>query len=138
MPSAWKYTFRALKNQNFLRLWISTVSMVAGYQMQGIAQGYLVYEMTGSAKILSIVAGSSALPVLGLALVGGAVADRLRPKILIQFGQAFSIIAAIFMVVSIMSQTITWKHLVFVALLQGITWSFQGPARQALLPHILD
>ena len=138
MPSAWKYTFRALANQNFLRLWISTVSMVAGYQMQGIAQGYLVYEMTGSAKILSIVAGSSALPVLGLALVGGAVADRLRPKILIQSGQAFSTIAAIFVAVSIMSQTITWKHLVFVALLQGIIWSFQGPARQALLPHILD
>ncbi len=106
--------------------------------MQGIAQGYLVYHMTGSAKILSIVAGSSALPVLGLALVGGAVADRLRPKILIQSGQAFSTIAAIFIAVSIMLQTITWKHLVFIALLQGIIWSFQGPARQALLPQILD
>jgi MFS family permease len=112
--------------------------MIAGYQMQGIAQGYLVYQMTGSAKILTIVAGSSALPVLGLALVGGAVADRLRPKILIQSGQTFSTIAAIFIAVSIMLQTITWKHLVFIALLQGIIWSFQGPARQALLPQILD
>ena len=138
MFGTWKYTFRALENRNFLRLWISTVSMIAGYQMQGIAQGYLVYYMTGSAKILSIVAGSSALPVLGLALVGGAVADRLRPKILIQSGQAFSTIAAIFIAVSIMLQTITWKHLVFIALLQGIIWSFQGPARQALLPQILD
>ena len=138
MAGPWKYTFRALENRNFLRLWISTVSMIAGYQMQGIAQGYLVYQMTGSAKILTIVAGSSALPVLGLALVGGAVADRLRPKILIQSGQTFSTIAAIFIAVSIMLQTITWKHLVFIALLQGIIWSFQGPARQALLPQILD
>ena len=43
--------------------------------MQGIAQGYLAYDLTNSAKILALVNAGWALPMLSLTLVGGVVAD---------------------------------------------------------------
>ena len=79
-PSGWRYTLRATQSRDFTLLWLSTMSMVAGYQMQAIAQGYLVYEMTRSAKILGLVSGMAAVPVLCLALVGGAFARQGTPE----------------------------------------------------------
>ena len=136
-PSGWRYTLRATQSRDFTLLWLSTMSMVAGYQMQGIAQGYLVYEMTRSAKILGLVSGMAAVPVLCLALVGGAFADRVPPKRLIQLGQACSMSLALFVTFSIITESVTWVHLAAAALMQGVAWSFMGPARQAMMPHVL-
>ena len=55
--------------------------------MQMLARGYLVYDITGSASRLGIVAAASAFPMLALALFGGAIADRVERKKLIQIGQ---------------------------------------------------
>ena len=136
-PSGWRYTLRATQSRDFMLLWLSTMFMVAGYQMQGIAQGYLVYEMTRSAKILGLVSGLSAVPVLCLALVGGAFADRVPPKRLVQVGQACSMSLALFVAFSIVTDSVTWVHLAAAALVQGVAWSFMGPARQAMMPHLL-
>ena len=136
-PSGWRYTLRATQSRDFTLLWLSTMSMVAGYQMQSIAQGYLVYEMTRSAKILGLVSGMAAVPVLCLALVGGAFADRVPPKRLVQVGQACSMSLALFVAFSIVTESVTWVHLAAAALMQGVAWSFMGPARQAMMPHVL-
>ena len=136
-PSGWRYTLRATQSRDFTLLWLSTMSMVAGYQMQGIAQGYLVYEMTRSARILGLVSGMAAVPVLLLALVGGAFADRVPPKRLVQLGQACSMSLALFVAFSIITESVTWVHLAAAALMQGVAWSFMGPARQAMMPHVL-
>ena len=136
-PSGWRYTLRATQSRDFTLLWLSTMSMVAGYQMQAIAQGYLVYEMTRSAKILGLVSGMAAVPVLCLALVGGAFADRVPPKRLVQLGQACSMSLALFVAFSIITESVTWVHLAAAALMQGVAWSFMGPARQAMMPHVL-
>ena len=55
--------------------------------MQMLARGYLVYDLTGSASLLGIVSAGSAVPMLVLALFGGAIADRFDRKRLIQIGQ---------------------------------------------------
>ena len=51
---------------------------MSGLQMQMLARSYLVYDITDSGKILGLVSAAGALPMLGLALFGGAVADRLH------------------------------------------------------------
>ena len=45
----WRYTFNCLGNRDYLRLWVGIVAMIAGNQMQVIAQSYLVSYLTGSA-----------------------------------------------------------------------------------------
>ena len=54
--------------------------LMGAVQMQMIAQGYLVYDLTSSPALLGLVNSGFALPMLFLALFGGAVADRLDRK----------------------------------------------------------
>ena len=112
--------------------------MIAGFQMQAIAQGYLVYTITGSAKILGLVSVGMALPLLVMAPIGGAVADRIDRKRLIQIGQIAFALLALFVALSIITNTLTWPHLLVVAVLQGAVFSFSAPARQALLPQVVE
>ena len=74
LPKAsWRYTFSSLSNPGFLYLWVSMITMMAGMQMQMLARGYLIYDITGSASLLGIINAAHALPMLGLALFGGAI-----------------------------------------------------------------
>ena len=83
----WRHTFSSLKSRDYLVLWLGMMAMMGGMQMQMLARGYLVYDLTGSASLLGIVSAGSAVPMLVLALFGGAIADRFDRKRLIQIGQ---------------------------------------------------
>ena len=135
--SGWRYTLRSFGNRDYLRLWIGNSLMMAGFQMQTVAQGYLVYDLTRSGTLLGLVSSGYGLPVLSLALVGGAVADRVERKRLIQAGQGTYVVLALFIAVSITTESITWVHLLAVSMLQGVVWAFSAPARLALLPQLV-
>ena len=136
--SGWRYTFSSLANRDFLFLWLGTQFMMSGISMQMIAQGYFVYDLTGSGKILGLVSGSMAMPVLVLALFGGAVADRVERKRLIMAGQILLTVVALLVAISITTDTVTWGHLVVASMIQGALWSFMGPARYALVPQLVE
>ena len=105
--------------------------------MQMIARSYLVYELTSSVKILALVSAASGVPMLALALFGGAIADRVQRKRLVQAAQVTSMAVALFIAISISTDTITWYHLLGTGLVQGSLWSFMEPARQALIPQLV-
>ena len=110
---------------------------MGGIQMQMIARSYLVYDMTESAKLLGSVSAAGGLPMLILAPFGGAIADRMNRKNLIQFGQLTLAIIAISIGISIHIGEISWLQLLLAAILQGIVWPFVMPARQALIPQLV-
>ena len=133
----WRYTFSSLANGGFLRLWLSMLVMMSGMQMQMIARGYLVFELTGSAKVLALVSAAGSLPLLALGLFGGAIADRIERKRLIQTGQITNAALAIFIAVSIATGTVTWFHVLGVGIVQGATWAFMEPARMGLMRQLV-
>ncbi len=135
--SGWRRTFASLSVPDFRRLWLGTVMMIAAMQMQAIAQGYLVYQMTGSAKLLGLVGAGMALPLLVLAPFGGAIADRVNQKRLIQGGQIAMTLIAVLITIAIATNSLRWQHLLAAGIVQGLVWSFMGPARQALLPRLV-
>lgn len=135
--SGWRYTFSSLSNQNFLYLWLGMLAMMGGMQMQMLVRGYLVYDLTGSAALLGIVSASSSLPILALALFGGAVADRLERRRVIQVGQAAAAALALLVGIAITTDTITWQHLMAASFIQGAAFSFIMPARQAIIPQLV-
>ncbi len=65
-------TFGALRrHRNFRVFWTGAAVSNVGNWMQVLAQGWLVYQLTGSALLLGAVAFLNGLPVLVLSLVGG-------------------------------------------------------------------
>jgi MFS family permease len=132
-----RYAFSSLKNRNFLFLWLGMVCLMAGINMQMIARGYLVYEITSRPLLLGVVNAGSALPILGLSLFGGAFADRMDRRRIIQIGQLISLVLTLAVAILIARGLINWHYLFVSSMLQGAMWAFMMPARQAIIPQIV-
>ena len=130
-------TFASFASRNYVLLWLGMICLMGGVQMQMIARGYLVYELTERPLLLGIVNGGSAIPILLLSLWGGAIADRFDRKKIIQGGQAINAAIAIAVTYLIASGIVHWSHLLVASMLQGGMWSFMMPARQAIIPEIV-
>ena len=128
----------SLRVPDFRNFWLGMLFLMGAVQMQMIAQGYLVYALTGSPALLGIVNSGFALPMLVLSLFGGAAADRLDRKKIIQLGQALFVITALLTGVSVATGFITWYHLMAASMVMGALFSFVMPARQALIPNLVQ
>ena len=106
-------------------------------QMQMLARGYLVYEMTGSPSLLGAVTAVAAVPGLAFGLYGGVLADRVDKKRIIQAAQGLSLVVALLIAVAITTNTITWQHLLVASLVQGSAMPLMLPARQAIIPQLV-
>ena len=135
--SSWRQTFSSLGNRDFRLLWFGTLFMMGGFQMGMIAQGFLVYEITESAKILGLVSAGWAIPMLSLTLFGGALADRLERKPIIQGGQAVSAVVSLAVAIALTTGVLEWPHLLVASMFNGVMFAFVGPARQAIIPQIV-
>src|SRR5688572_24106716 len=67
----------ALQYPQYRRYWLSNLFAVSGQQMMILAQGWLVYDLTGSPLYLGYAGLATAIPAIVLNLVGGVLADRL-------------------------------------------------------------
>ena len=111
----WARTLSSLKYREFRFLWLGMLFLMTSMQMQMVVRSYLAYEITSSPFLLGLVNAGFAMPMLVLALFGGALADRVEKKIIIQVGQSIAILLAVFIAVSIAMDTITWGHLLSVS-----------------------
>ena len=74
--SRWAASFDALRNRHFRWYWLGRLTSLAAFQMDGVAQGWLVYELTGSALSLGWVSASRSITLLLFSLYGGVLSDR--------------------------------------------------------------
>ncbi len=130
-------TFESLGIRNFRYLWFGSLLGMAGFQMQSIARTIFVDELTHSAFITSIVGMGFAPTLLIFSLVGGVVGDRMERRAVIQASQAAAALLALTIATLIAVDIIHWIHLLVASMIQGALFSFQMPARQAILPLIV-
>jgi MFS family permease len=131
-------TFAALRHRNF-RLWFlgQTLSMV-GTWMQSVAQGWLVYDLTGSEFALGVISFIGTLPTLFLMLPAGALADRIPRRRVLLFTQTTMMLLAFILAILAATHVLqVWRVGVLAACL-GIANSFDAPARQALAVEMVE
>jgi MFS family permease len=134
---ALRQTFSSLGVSDFRRMWLGLLFISGAQNMQHVARSYLVYELTGSGKLLALVGAGAAMPMLGLGLFGGALADRLDRKRLIQASQVVIAGIGLYVGVSVYNGSVTWGLLLASSLIQGVMMSFLAPARQSLIPQLV-
>lgn len=110
---------------------------MGGFQMQMIARGILVYDLTDNAALTGIVAMGFAPSLLVVSLFGGVLGDRMERRTLIQIGQTVNALIAGVVAVLVITGAIEWWHLFGVAMVQGAMFSLQMPARQAAIPKLV-
>ena len=131
-------TFSSLANPDFRLLWIGLLFSQGAMQVNIIARSWLAYNVSGSATVLGVVALAQAVPMGVFSIVGGALADRLeKRKILVVVQGSLALLALATAILVHLNVVVVW-HLVVVGLLQGASFSFAMPARQALIPALVS
>ncbi|MGQ9553346.1 MAG: MFS transporter [Anaerolineae bacterium] len=131
-------TFAAMRHRNY-RLWFfgQTVSLM-GTWMQSVAQGWLVYQLTGSKLALGTISFFGTLPTLFLMLPGGAVVDRVPKRSLLLVTQTVMMILAFIMTILAVTSVLRVWHIAILASCLGVAQSFDAPARQALTVEMVE
>jgi MFS family permease len=131
-------TFAAMKHYNY-RLWFSgqVVSLV-GTWMQSTAQGYLVYQLTGSPAYLGLVGFANGLPAWLFTLFGGVIADRISRRNLMVITQSAMLVLAFILAALTFTGIVQPWHIIVLAFLLGIANAFDAPARVAFVNELVS
>jgi MFS family permease len=129
----WRDTFAALKHRNFRLFFVGQLVSLTGSWMQNTAQGWLVYQLTGSKVLLGTVAAVGSLPMLLLSVWGGSVADRHPKRTVVFYTQTAMMLTAFVFAALVWSGRIQPSHILVLAALGGVALAFDMPARQAFM-----
>ena len=136
-PGPWGRTFAALRVRNF-RLYFAgqSVSLV-GTWMQGVAQSWLVLQLTGSGTVLGAVVAAQFLPVLVAGPYGGLVADRADKRRLLMATQ--TVLAALALLLGVLTVThlVRLWMVVVLAVGLGLVNAVDNPTRQTFVPEVV-
>ncbi|MSQ11580.1 MAG: MFS transporter [Dehalococcoidia bacterium] len=130
-------TFEALGYPNFRSLWIGNFFGGGALWIQQITVPWLVYDLTGSGKLLGLVQGAFVIPIALVAPISGVLADRMdRAKILMAAQLYLGIVAALFAVNVQLGHVQAWHVFVFVLLIGG-GFGFMMTTGQTLIPTMV-
>ena len=132
-----KDIFSALAVANFRWLWVGSLGSSFAMNMQIIARGWLVYELTSSALDLAWVTLSFMLPSVIFSLYGGVLADRLPKRRVIAWAQALNCVATLVMTTIIFSGNVKFWDFIWFGFFNGTVLALSMPARQAFVPEII-
>lgn len=129
--------FDSLSLLDFRFLWFSNLCAAFAMQMQMVARGWLIYDMTSSPMDLTWVMLSFLMPSVVFSLIGGVLADRMQKKSIMIFSQVINGLATSLLAYIVYSGQITFWHFIFFGLFNGTIFSLSMPARSALLPEVV-
>jgi MFS family permease len=127
----------ALSVRNFRLFFAGLLISVTGPWMQTTAQAWLVLQLTNSSLALATVASLQFLPIMLLALVGGAVADRFPRRKLMFFTQSFAAVQALVLGTLVITDTVTIWHVYALAITLGVINALDNPLRTAFVSELV-
>jgi MFS family permease len=136
-------TFDSFKLPAYRWFFLGMIGQWSSFSMEQVARSYLIYVITGSYAMLGLVALASAVPMVTLSLFGGAIADRLPKKRLIQMSQvAMSLVSlgnGIAVAVGYLGpeHPESWWVLMVGAVIMGTIMALAMPSRQAIIPELV-
>jgi len=129
--------FTSLQVPNFRLFFAGQVISLSGTWMQGVAQAWLVLDLTGSGTALGLVSSLQFLPVLLFGPMGGVLADRFdKRKVLYATQTAAAMLAAILGTVVATGVIEVWMVYVLAACL-GLIQVVDNPTRMTFIHEMV-
>jgi MFS family permease len=125
-----------LKQGSFLFFLLSRSLSRFSSQIAGVAIGWQIYDLTGSAFDLGMVGLVQFLPTALLVFVAGSAADRYARKRVVQLCQLAEALTALFLAWGAFAGSLTEVQIFAATFVVGIAGAFESPATAALLPLI--
>ncbi len=129
--------FSSLQFRDYRLFFWGSLASEIGSQMQVVGINWQIYELTNSAISLGLVGLAGFLPIIIFALLGGLVADLVDRKKLLITTQIIQAILATILAITTITGTITPILIYIMIALASAAKTFQSPARQAIIPHLV-
>ncbi|QDE97694.1 MFS transporter [Myxococcus xanthus] len=116
---------------------LARLCAVLAVQIESVAIGWQVYELTGSALALGYTGLAQFVPFLSLCLVGGQVADRVDRRTILAVCQTVMLICSLLLLAFTLGHIRDVRFVYGVLVLFGAARAFHAPAGSALTPHLV-
>lgn len=127
------HTFESFRYRNYRFVWATTFFSSAGFWLQQIVVGWLMYDITKSAFLTTLAMGLDALPILLVGPVGGLLVDSWdRRKLLAGIYAYQTTVSSVFAAIVITGHAGPWHIFCFI-LMMGMGWVILDPARASLV-----
>ncbi|MBT5537197.1 MFS transporter [Candidatus Poribacteria bacterium] len=105
--------------------------------LRQVVEGWLMYQMTGSAMALAWVSSSRAIAMFLVAPFGGVLSDRFEKRWMMLAARAVLITNALAVVALLYFDALRPWHLAAVALIEGIAFALIAPAMRSVVPELV-
>jgi MFS family permease len=130
-------TFSPLANLDYRRLMMGTVIWWQGFFMEMVVLGWLVFDLSNSARMVSLVGFCRTLPLLLLSLFSGPIIDYFGRRRVVIAAQAANLLAYLAMIALLWSGSAAPWNIAIVAFCLGTAWALDWPTRRSLVPDLL-
>src|SRR6267143_558092 len=127
----------AFTHPDFTLFQIARFLIVAAIEMQAIAAGWQVYEITGRPLDLGLVGLAQFLPGILLFPISGHTSDHFERRNVLSSCYAAYAVCSILLLVIAQRGVHSVAPIYLVLVLIGIVRSFNGPASRAILPQLV-
>jgi MFS family permease len=117
--------------------WCARVASGVAFQMQAVAVGWRIYELTHSTFQLGMVGLVQFAPIVLFTLVAGHVADRYDRRLVYGVALAVQGLAVCALALGTWGRWLGIPGIYALVAVLGAARAFQGPATQALLPTLV-
>src|SRR5437763_8673727 len=126
-----------LRGAPFRNLWLASNLSLLGDFFSYIAMAWLVLQLTGSSLALGTVLVVQALPRAVLMVVGGALADRLSPRLTMLGSMGLRAVFVAPLALLVLTGRVQMWEVYAIAVVFGIVDAFFMPARSSILPQVV-
>src|SRR5258706_7895216 len=126
-----------LAEKNFALFWLSLLVSGIGSQLTSVAVAWQIYQITDSPLKLGLTGLFRAVPIIGFAVTGGWLADRVERRRLLIATQILSLAMSLGIALLTDSGHIRAWQIYAIVFAQSALMSFDLPARNALIPSLV-
>jgi MFS family permease len=135
---SWKQgAFSILNNVDYRRLLAGTVIWWQCFFMEMVVLGWLVFDLSNSARMVSLVGFCRTLPLLLVGLFSGPIIDYFGRRRVVIAAQSANLTAYVAIVLLLWSGKAAPWNIAIVAFCLGTAWAIDWPTRRSLVPDIL-
>jgi MFS family permease len=129
---------RVMSLRDFRLLFAGASTSLLGDQFALIATPWLVLKLTGDPMALGIVLALEGLPRAVFMLLGGAVTDRISPRLVMLISDLVRLVLTALMAVAVFTGTVQMWMLYAFGLGFGLVAGFAIPAENSIVPMLIE
>lgn len=136
--SALRRVFKAFQYRDFRLMWVGACTSSIGTWMQIVAQGWLIYRLSHSERLLGLDQFLAGIPIFLFSMLGGVVADRTERRKILLVSQYIQMASAGTLTVLVATGLVQVWEILCLSFVSGFAQAFGGPAYSALIPTLVE